>query len=307
MVSSLRLKLLIIFLILSASCMRVSTNYEERGDYYYRYGYYDDSLAEYLMAQKTQGVTTSLLRKIGKVYVMKGDFFQAKNYYDRYFNASDKAPDAEVLLDYLQIAVERGKAGDNTTMVHALEEILHIDPSYSLGRYFFDLGEFYFQQADYRKAITYFLRGLPLQLEVENRADYLFHLAQSYEKLEDYFDAFLYFDQFIVLYPDHPQIEQVRWHRGSCCYPLAQKMFSDGDIEGALFYLDEIISKGQPQHLLDDAYFLRGEFLLASDRPEEAEDAYRQVMKLNRYYWKEKIVEQARRRIQELELNKRVK
>ncbi|MEA1997328.1 MAG: hypothetical protein U9N45_06795, partial [Gemmatimonadota bacterium] len=135
------------------SCGGVSVNHEESGDRYYRYGHYDDSLAEYLMAQKTQGVSTNLLRKIGKVYAMKGDFFQAKKYYDRYFSANDAAPDAETLLDYFQIAVERGRAGDTTTMIHALEEILQIDPAYSLGAYFFSLGEFYFQQADYRKAI----------------------------------------------------------------------------------------------------------------------------------------------------------
>ena len=49
-------------------CNSFSANYEERGDRYFRDGHYDDSLAEYLMAQKTDGLTTRLLRKIGKVY-----------------------------------------------------------------------------------------------------------------------------------------------------------------------------------------------------------------------------------------------
>ena len=59
-----------LFLIFLASCTEVARSNEERGDRYYRKGYYDDSLAEYLMAEKTRGVTADLLRKIGKVYVI---------------------------------------------------------------------------------------------------------------------------------------------------------------------------------------------------------------------------------------------
>ena len=294
-----------LFLVFYASCTEVSKSNEERGDRYYRNGYYDDSLAEYLMAEKTKGVTANLLRKIGKLYVMKGDFFQAKKYFDRYFSAHDSEPDADVLLDYLQIAAERGRAGDTTTMVRALEEILQIDPYYSLGRYYFDLGEFYYDHADYRKSIAYYLHGMPLHGELNNKAQHLFYLAESYEKLEDYFYAFLYFDQFVILYPDHLQVEQARWHRGSSCYPLAQEMFEQGDIEQSFYYLDQIISSGQPQHLVDDAYFLKGEILRADKRLEEAKQAFRQVLKLNRYYWKEKIAEQARMRIEEIDFSKR--
>jgi len=289
-----------------AGCTKLSTDYEERGDRYFRDGHYDDSLAEYLMARKTHGPTTRLLRKIGKVYVMKGDFLQAKSYYDRYFSATDADPDPGVLLDYFQIAVKRGEAGDIGTMVQALEEILQIDPSYSLGRYFFDLGEFYFQQTQFSRAIPYFLRGLPLEMEVENRHLYLFHLAQAYAKLEDYFNAFLYFNQYLVLYPDSPMSEQAVWHRGNCCFPLARRLYEDKDFDQAMFYLDMIIEEGQPQHYLDDSYFLKGEILMALNRPGEAKSSYLQVLKLNRYYYKEKIAEQARQRVHEIDLRKRL-
>ncbi|MEA2062948.1 MAG: tetratricopeptide repeat protein [Gemmatimonadota bacterium] len=289
-----------------AGCDTFSATNEERGDRYYSEGHYDDSLAEYLMARKTGGMTTRLLRKIGRVYVKKGDFLQAKNYYDQYFKATDAEPDPGVLLDYFQIAVKRGEAGDMATMVQALEEILEIDGSYSLGRYFFDLGEYYFQQSDFTKAIVYFLRGLPLKVEVGNREVYLFHLAQSYEKLEDYFNAYLYFDQFLTLFPESPMKEQALWHRGNCCYPLARQLNDQGQYDQALFYLELIITQGQPQHYIDDACFLKGEILLALNRPDEARSSYQRVLKLNRYYYKEKVAEQARARIHEIELKKRL-
>ena len=295
----------ILFLLMAAVfCGRGGANHELAGDGYYRNGYYDDSLAEYLMAEKTRGVSASLLRKIGKVYVMKGDFFQAKNYFDRFFSLNDAEPDAEVLLDYLQIALERGRSGDTTTMVHALEEILQIDPAYRLGRFYFDLGEYYYNLPDYQRAIAYFLQGMPLDVELERKSVYLLHLALSYEKLEDWFNSFLYFDQFITLYPDHPEIEQARWHRGSCSYPLARQAFDEGDLDQAFFNLDEIIGSGQPQHLVDDAWLMKGDVLLADNRPEEAKQAYRQVLRLNRYYWKEKIAEQARKKIEEIDFNR---
>ena len=131
------------------SCGRLSAGHEERGDEYYLNGDYDDSLAEYLMAQRKNGPSADLLRKIGKVYVRKGDFFQAKSYYDRYFSSIESEADSTVLFDYLQIAVERGQAGDKVTKIQALEEILEIDPDYSLGPYYFDLAEFYYEQAQY--------------------------------------------------------------------------------------------------------------------------------------------------------------
>ncbi len=299
------LALLILAAALAAGCGDQRSKYEQRGDYYYRNGQYDDSLAEYLMAEKTSGASAGLLRKIGKVYVMQGDFFQAKSYFDRYFSARDSVPDEGVLLDYLQIAVERGRSGDTTTMVNALEEILAIDPSFSLGSYYFVLGDYYFALPDYRRAIAFYIRGLPLAQDEQRAGDCMFNLAESYEKLEDFFNAYLYYDQFVNLYPGQARAEQALWHRGSCGYPLAVRMREEGDLEQAFFYLEQIISSKQPQHLVDDAWYLRGEILLDDKRPAEARQAFERVLKLNRYYYKKKIAEQARKRIEEIEFSGR--
>ena len=289
----------------AGGCGTQGNNHEQRGDEYYRNGQYDDSLAEYLMAEKASGTSAELWRKIGKVYVMQGDFFQAKSYFDRYFSARDSVPDESVLLDYLQIAVERGRSGDTTTMVNALEEILAIDPSFSLGAYYFVLGDYYFELPDYRRAIAFYLRGLPLAGDRQRTASCMFNLATSYEKLEDFFNAYLYYDQYVNLYPENPRAEQASWHRGSCCFPLARQMREEGDLEQAFFYLEQIISTGQPQHLLDDAWYLRGEILLDDKRPAEAKQAFERVLNLNKYYFKEKIAEQARKRIEEIEFSGR--
>ncbi len=294
---------LVILAALAAGCTDQSTAYEQRGDRYYRNGQYDDSLAEYLMAEKNSGASADLLRKIGKVYVMQDDFFQAKSYFDRYFSARDSVPDEGVLLDYLQIAVERGRSGDTTTMVNALEEILAIDPSFSLGSYYFVLGNYYFALPDYPQAIAFYLRGLPVAEDEQRVANCMFNLAESYEKLNDFFNAYLYYDQFINLFPEQASAEQARWHRGSSCYPLAVQMRQEGDLEQAFFYLEQIISSKQPQHLVDDAWFLRGELLLDDKRPSEAKQAFERVLKLNRYYYREKIAEQARKRIEEIEFS----
>jgi tetratricopeptide (TPR) repeat protein len=299
------LAVLVIMAALVVGCGDQGSNFEQRGDRYYRNGQYDDALAEYLMAEKTSGPNAGLLRRIGKVYVMQGDFYQAKNYFDRYFGARDSVPDQGVLLDYLQIAVERGRSGDTTTMVNALEEILAIDPSFSLGSYYFVLGDYYFELPDYRLAIAFYLRGLPLAEDKQRAGDCMFNLAESYEKLEDFFNAFLYYDQFVSLYPGQARAEQARWHRGSCSYPLAVQMRDAGDLEQAFFYLEQIISGGQPQHLVDDAWYLRGELLLDDKRPAEAKQAFERVLNLNRYYFKEKIAEQARKRIEEIEFSGR--
>ncbi|MCE5269689.1 tetratricopeptide repeat protein [bacterium] len=289
----------------AVACGDGSADHERRGDKYMLSGSYDDALAEYLMAQRIRGVTPELVRKIGKVYVKKSDFFQAKSYLDRYFSTLDAEPDSSVLLDYFQIAIERGQAGDNATKVKALEEILRIAPNYSLGPYFFDLAEFYYAAGDYSQAIGYFQRGLPLELSLENRPLYLFHLAECYEKQQDWSNAFLYFDQFLTVYPQDPHAPEALWHRGNCCWPLASELFEKEELDQALYYVDQIIDSGQPQHYVDDAYFLRGEILLKQESFEEARAAYRQVLKLNRYYYKERIADLARRRILEIDTKKK--
>ncbi len=293
------------FLLVSASCGDGSADHENRGDKYYVSGSYDDALAEYLMAQRIRGVTPDLVRKIGRVYVKKSDFFQAKSYFDRYFSTLDSEPDSSVLLDYFQIAMERGQAGDYATKVKALEEILRIDPEYSLGPYFFDLAEFYYNQADYSQAIVYYQRGLPLELQVRDRSTYLFHLAECYEKQEDWANAFLYFNQFLTVYPSDARAAEASWHRGNCCWPLANGAFEKEDLEQALYYTDEIISGGQPQHYLDEAYYLRGEILLKQQSYEESRAAFSQVLKLNRFVYKERIADQARRRILEIDTKRK--
>lgn len=287
------------------ACGRLSKGHEKRGDEYYSGGYYDDSLAEYLMAQRKKGPSAELLRKIGRVYVRKGDFFQAKSYFDRYFNSIDLEPDSSILLDYFQIAVERGQAGDKVTKIKALEEILSIDPDYSLGPYFFDLAETFYEQADYARAIGYYLRGLPLELDLADRPTHLFRLAECYEKLNDWSNAFLYFDQFLTLYPGGPLAEQALWHRGNNSFPLANELLEKDELDQALFHADQIISVGQPQHYLDDAYFLRGEIMMRQERYEEARNAFRQVLRLNRYYYAERIADLARQRILEIDMIKR--
>ena len=100
-------------------------------------------------------------------------------------------------------------------------------------------------------------------------------------------------------------MEQAHWHRGNCCYPLAKDLFEKEELEQALYYTDEIIASGQPQHYLDDAHFLRGEIMMRRENLEEARGAFRQVLRLNRYYYKERIADLARQRILEIDMRKR--
>ena len=65
------LAVLVIMAALVAGCGDQGGNFEQRGDRYYRNGQYDDALAEYLMAEKTSGPNAGLLRRIGKVYVIR--------------------------------------------------------------------------------------------------------------------------------------------------------------------------------------------------------------------------------------------
>jgi len=108
-----------------------------------------------------------------------------------------------------------------------------------------------------------------------------YRLALSNEKLENYRDALVFFEQYMKKFPGGSDIKAVEWHRGLCAYHVAQEEFDEGHLREALEYVEVPIDSGQPQVTEDDAWFLKGEIYHALDRPDSALVAYDKVLNLN--------------------------
>ena len=108
-----------------------------------------------------------------------------------------------------------------------------------------------------------------------------YRLALSNEKIENYRDALLYYEQFIRRSSNHGDVSTAEWHRGLCALKVAQENFEKGDPASALDYVRIPISTGQPPVQMDDAWFLLGEIYREMDQSDSALVAYEKVLELN--------------------------
>ncbi|MGH7554417.1 MAG: tetratricopeptide repeat protein, partial [Longimicrobiales bacterium] len=88
-------------------------------------------------------------------------------------------------------------------------------------------------------------------------------------------------------------------------FMLGRRLRQAGDLELALRRLDTVIELGVPQNIQDQAWFERGETLLALGRPTEALPCYIRVLELNSARTGQ-LVERAQRRIDELRFGRGV-
>jgi hypothetical protein len=86
---------------------------------------------------------------------------------------------------------------------------------------------------------------------------------------------------------------------GNCAFTLARKAHQGGHLGEALRQVDTVLEIGEPQNLLDQAGFERGEILLSLGRRDDALVAFCMVLGLNRARTGQ-LVERAQRRIDEL-------
>jgi tetratricopeptide (TPR) repeat protein len=93
--------------------------------------------------------------------------------------------------------------------------------------------------------------------------------------------------------------EQARWRTGICSYQLAREARANGRLLDALDYVDTVLELGVPQNQLDDAWFERGEIMLALDRRDDALFAFVRVLEMNPG-GSGQIVDRARRRLDQL-------
>jgi tetratricopeptide (TPR) repeat protein len=92
---------------------------------------------------------------------------------------------------------------------------------------------------------------------------------------------------------------EARWHIGNCAFRLAQRAREEGRASEALGWFGTTLELGEPENLLDQAWFDRGEILYGIGRFDEALAAYRKVLERNPSRTGQ-LVERARQRIDDI-------
>jgi len=107
-------------------------------------------------------------------------------------------------------ALPEDKAGSQEPSIHSKDAL-----------YAFELGNFYFSQSDFEKAIATYSLALMMNPQEEGYADTIrYQLALSYKKLNDCKSAVKVLDEIQKRYPHHPEIDKVIIMTGDCYMDL---------------------------------------------------------------------------------------
>ncbi len=271
---------LVVPILMMSGCIFGENPHEERGDNYFEAGRYDDAFAEYTVALRQKGEDPELYRKMGRTSVLRKDLKGARS---AYFSLLEFSPEDKdiVTIDFFRLGIDFHEDGDDIQMIGAFESLFRVDSTYNIGEYYYYLADYYHYNADFAKSVTYYSKALSYHPEHEKAGEATFRLAVSSEKLENYQDALVYFEQFLRNFPERDEAATAEWHRGLCAYYVAQEEFERGNPLGALEFVEVLISTGQPQVRRDDAWFLKGEIYQELENPDSALVAYEKVLELN--------------------------
>lgn len=267
-----------------------------RGDRLWADSSYDKALAEYRLSEGQHGDQAPVLLRIAHAYIKTGQFERAREYYNRLLQHSPEYTD-QAVFDYLRIAHEADARSDRYGMAAAVEAASNLRPGLPVDDMAPSLARYYASTGDPDRALEYFERALATAAE-DSVPGLVFGLAEVYEAQGNCEEAIGRFNSYLDRLPDGEHADEAKWHLGNCAFLVAKKAQLAGDDEKALENLQIIIDLGVPRNLLDQAWFERGEVLLAEERPEEALQAYLMVLRLSNR--NSQLTERAQRRIDDI-------
>jgi len=294
--------ILILTIFLWAGCGIRENPHEKKGDNYFSAARYEDAFAEYAVALKQMGDDPDLLRKMGRTSLLRRDLKGTRN---AYFSLLRLSPDDVnvVTMDFFRLGIDFFEEGDDPQMASAFESLFEVDPTYNIGEYNYYLADYYYDGAEFEKAAEYYTSALRSRPEHEKSMESTYRLAFSNEKIENYHDALVFYEQYVRKFPKSGRLDTVEWHRGLCALNVAREEFDLGNASEALAYVEIPLSTGQPQVKRDDAWHLKGEIYLALGEPDSALTAYQKVLELNPSR-SGRLVAASRQRIQEIKFGK---
>lgn len=251
----------------------------QRGDRLMGEGKTSAAIAEYKLGLRQGGDRRQLLPRIAQAYAAEGNVNESLGYYRRLI-PEDSAMRYQMASDFLQAAREAGTERGTQNMARVLEPLARegvgmISPDLRAR-----LGSYYWTQGRYADALPLYLALGDSAIDAEPQL--LFRIGRAYEELGGCREALGYFDRYLEKVRDPARrIAGVDWHQGSCLYSVAQEEWKGGRSAAALEHVSRLIDLGVPRTLMDQAYYMKGELLLAKGDHEGALQAYQQVLRLN--------------------------
>ncbi|HSJ14690.1 MAG TPA: tetratricopeptide repeat protein [Longimicrobiales bacterium] len=267
-----------------------------RGDRLWADSNYAGALAEYRLSME-QGGDATVLARVAHAYAVTGQFERARESYEQLLRTAPEYTD-QAVFDYLGLARRALERSDRYGMAGAVQAALALRPGLPLAGLTGPLARYYATSGDTDRAVEFYERALST-VAPDSVADLLFELAEIQEARGSCGEAIELFGAYRTRVRSGERRDQARFRIANCSFTLAVEARQGGQHERALALLGTVIELGVPVNLQDDAWYERGEALLASGRPEEALDAYYRVLELSPAR-RGQLAERAQQRIDEI-------
>lgn len=273
-----------------------------RGDRLWADSAFTSAAAEYRLAVAQRGDEEALAR-LAHAYAEIGQMTEARDAYDRLLEMAPDHAD-QAAYDFLQLIDRSLRRSDALGVTIALDAALSLRPELQLPNAVRPVARLHRERGDLAQAVDYYRRALT-SVPADSTPPLLYEIGLLYEELERC-DTGIHYFRAAREQAEHTEprrwrtlIDEARWQTGACAFRMGQEAQAGGRAVDALAHFEEVIRLGEPENLLDQTFFERGEILLATGRFEEALESYRTVVRRNPSRTGQ-LVERAQRRIDEI-------
>ncbi|MGQ0560352.1 MAG: tetratricopeptide repeat protein [Gemmatimonadota bacterium] len=265
-------------IVLLAAC-RSGEDSMLRGDRYWADSNYIAALAEYRLAAARQRSSSAAAARVAHAYSATGQLDRARSTYQRLVEADSSMAD-QAVFDFVWLARTNLQRGDRYGAARAAEAALELRPGLTIPDMALTLARYYATIGNPERALRFYHRALETAAP-ELRPGLLYEVASLSERNGDCVAALPYFEAFTEQSADRDSVTEARYRMGTCGLERGRQARAAGQPEQALQLLAVTLELGAPQNLLDQAWFERGEALLALGRVAEAAAAFERVLELS--------------------------
>jgi tetratricopeptide (TPR) repeat protein len=230
---------------------------------------------EFFNKKEYNGYVDDAYLLMGKSHFYKQEYTEASELFHHILNdfkGESVIPEAQIWLTRVSVRTLQYK--DAYEILNPLQNNAEF-PKTLLNELYPSLAEYYLSQKDYKQAITFLEKSVPVEKKKKIRTRYLFILAQLCEKTGDLKQASVYYSQVIKLNPVYDMAFNARINRALA---FQQGFSNSSEIENELL---KMLRDDKNLEYMDQIYYALGNLAAKEGNNTKAVDYYRKSIQSN--------------------------